>query len=282
MASPPPSDGLMAPSSPVTMPPPSSPLQEQSPASKRPRRETRKPVLTPRKLARFFTPQSQRTSSMPMPRPRRRILQETNEGALNIQSSPPTFSQEKPDALPSTDDLDVVTATNPHPTPASRKRKRQQAVGPISPSPALTSTSLFVDDNEEIQGVDQAPTAPPMRRLRFNTPPSTFDGPSRIVNQDSNTSGITQCHGEASPPLRNLLAVDSLEPLFPPARPTTDGLRHQSQAMTVEPQADFGLSRCTLTETGSEATGSDHSRQLQQNINRSRSTLVRNLTSTPA
>lgn len=95
MASPPPSDGHI-PSSPSTMMPPSSPIQEGS-SRKRPRRERREPTITPRKFRRFFTPRSERLA---IPFDARSILGESSESTLNAAhlTSPASTLEDKLDS----------------------------------------------------------------------------------------------------------------------------------------------------------------------------------------
>ncbi|CRK32319.1 hypothetical protein BN1708_005710 [Verticillium longisporum] len=95
MASPPPSDGHI-PSSPSTMMPPSSPIQEGS-SRKRPRRERREPTITPRKFRRFFTPRSERLA---IAFDARSILGESSESTLNAAhlTSPASTLEDKLDS----------------------------------------------------------------------------------------------------------------------------------------------------------------------------------------
>lgn len=108
LASPPPSDGLI---------PPSSPIEEHASLSRNHRRERRHAVLTPRKFKRFFTPRSQRTPQ------NRRILEDSRDSALNARPTPPKSSQDAPD-LDSPIRHSRASSLDPNPKVESRKRKR--------------------------------------------------------------------------------------------------------------------------------------------------------------
>lgn len=229
LASPPPSDGLLPPSSPVTMMAPSSPLRETSPQTKRARRERRKPVLTPRKLARFFTPKSQRGSNVVGSR----ILKDASAATLNIQSTPPASSQNVP-VVSSPCASDMKSTHDEVATPSlSNKRKRglEDPMPRSSPYRNRNTTSTDTlplchsDSTEFLRHAYDSRSSTPTRRLRFkSTVIRPSDEAARAEEHDdmqSDQLNITTADSTAAvnlpPPLSPLLFPSADIPLSSPS-----------------------------------------------------------------
>ncbi|ROT43158.1 WD40 repeat-like protein [Sodiomyces alkalinus F11] len=255
LASPPPSDGLLPPSSPVTMLAPSSPLRDGSPQTKRTRRERRKPVLTPRKLARFFTPKSQRGSEVGG----RCILRDANDAILNIQSSPPASSKaalvvSSPLCVPTT------TFTGDHaasPPSQARKRKRGREDRAPSTSPCRNRNATSTSTESRRHAYDfRSPT--PTRRLRFeSTGIERSDEEIRAEEYDGSHSE------QLNIPAGDLMAEVNFLPPLSPLRLPSSNIRSGSQSTRcLFPERAIRPSE----ESDSEAPDSRISRSLKSMV----------------
>ncbi|KAM0335788.1 hypothetical protein ACHAQA_000838 [Verticillium albo-atrum] len=215
MASPPPSDGLM-PSSPATMMPPSSPLQED-PSRKRTRRERRKPNLTPRKFRRFFTPRSERLSNAQDGRP---ALGESSESILNTHLTSPASTMEAPDmSSPIRKPSGASIAFNISPTLESRKRKRTTAANTTVQSEAsdlLSSPSISLALGTRTSELN----ARNLRALGDQIEDATRSKPSLINYFKSNRGGsMPSLDGKLQKPLTRAIATASDDLMIPGYKP---------------------------------------------------------------